>query len=76
MKLKLSRQWTSILDRHGETGMGYVVVSVVLKDGRRFDRVCVAWDTIAAIAGLTDVPFSDDDIADLIVTHDRTGRHP
>jgi hypothetical protein len=58
----------------GETAMGFVIVSVILRDGRRFDRLCVAWDTIVGIPDVTEPPFEDDEIADLIVIHDRTGR--
>jgi hypothetical protein len=54
-----------------ETGMGYQVVTVVLKDGTRFDQVVVVEGCITQIRGRADIPFTEDDIARIVVTHDK-----
>ena len=47
--LTLSDKWAPFFRSIHETGMGYVIVSVILKDGRQFDRVCVVGGTITKI---------------------------
>ena len=54
-----------------ETGMGYQVVTVILKDGRRFDQVVAIQGAIAEVRGRDDIPFREEDISELIVTHDK-----
>lgn len=51
--------------------MGYQVVSVVLKDGRRFDQVAVVEGCISEIRGRDDIPFTEDLIDQIILTHDK-----
>ena len=72
--LQLSDKWAAALLGERETGMGYQVVTIQLKDGRRFAGVTVTGGTIASIDGYDDIPFSEGDIAAIAVTHDR-GRH-
>jgi hypothetical protein len=64
--LTLSDKWASFLNSMPETGMGYVIVSVILKDGRRFDRVCVDGGVITKIGESTTIPFAEADIAELV----------
>jgi hypothetical protein len=64
-----------------ETGMGYQMVSVILADGRRYDRVVVIEGRISSINGLKTVPwatsdkdiipFTTADIVDVILTHEK-----
>lgn len=51
--------------------MGYQIVSVFLKDGRRFDQTVIVGGTIGQIKGIAGIPFTEDEIADIIVTHDK-----
>jgi hypothetical protein len=44
----------------------------VLKDGRRYPRVAIDGGWIGEVNGDPTIPFSEDDIAELIVTHDKT----
>jgi hypothetical protein len=67
----LSAKWISELANKPETGMGYQVVSVILQDGRRFDQTAVVEGIIAEIRGLGEIPFTEDQIAQIIVTHDK-----
>lgn len=64
-------KWASELASKPETGMGYQVVSVVLRDGKRFDQVVIVEGRITEIRGLIDIPFTEDQIAQLILTHDK-----
>jgi hypothetical protein len=66
-----SQRWISTIKSLGETGMVYVVVSVTLKDGRKFNQVVIDSGILARIRGLSNVPFAEDDIADISATHER-----
>ena len=54
-----------------ETGIGYQVVSVELKDGRVFDQVVVSEGCIIEVRGCTEIPFAPDDVASVSVNHKR-----
>jgi hypothetical protein len=69
--IALSGKWAAKLLSQPETGMGYQVVTVVLKDGRKFPQVAVVQGQIAQIRGRKDIPFREEDIAELVVTHDK-----
>jgi len=51
-----------------ETGIGYVVVSVKLKDGTSFDQVAISAGCVIEVRGFKKVPF-EGDIASMQVTH-------
>ena len=51
--------------------MGYQVASICLKDGRRYDEVLIESGVITRVRGLHEIPFTDQDIADIVVTHDK-----
>ena len=59
------------LKREHETGLGYQVVSVRLKDGRVFDQVVASEGCIIAVRGYAEVPFGANEIQDLGVNHRR-----
>lgn len=69
--ITLSSKWATELASKPETGMGYQVVSVVLKDGKKFDQVAVVEGRITEIRGRADIPFAEDDIAEIILTHEK-----
>ncbi|HWE75815.1 MAG TPA: hypothetical protein VG328_21825 [Stellaceae bacterium] len=69
--LRLSENWAEFFRRSPETGMGYWIVTIVLKNGRRFERVAVTGGTIGSIEGSPTIPFGEDEIAEFIVTHDK-----
>ena len=60
--IRLSDKWHPVLDRGGETGMGYSIATVVLKDGREFKQAAIIDVTLAEIRGLEAIPFAEDDI--------------
>jgi hypothetical protein len=51
--------------------MDYQIASVLLKDGARFDQVVIVGGHITQIKGIKEIPFSEEDIADIVVTHDK-----
>jgi len=69
--LNLSIKWATKLIAQSETGMGYQIVSIFLKDGRRFEQAVIVGGAVSQIRGLPGIPFTDDEIEDIIVTHDK-----
>ncbi len=64
-------RWAKFFENKRETGMGYWIVSVILHDARRFDQVVIDSGYLTYIRGLNDIPFVQDDIAQIIITHDK-----
>jgi hypothetical protein len=58
-----------LLKHHRETGIGYQVVSVTLKNGLHFDQVVASEGCVIQVRGHKDVPFSPDDVASVSVNH-------
>lgn len=52
-----------------ETGIGYLVVSVELKDGRSFDQVATSEGCIIEVRGYKEIPFAPEDMIAVNVTH-------
>ena len=69
--LKLSARWAPYLIEQGETGMGYWVATLVLKDGRRFPKTIIDSGYIKEIGGFPATAFSEEDIDDIIVDRGR-----
>ena len=63
MTLPLSDRWATYFRSIPETGLDYTIVSVILKDGRRFDRVCVVGGVITRVGESSSIPFIESDIA-------------
>jgi hypothetical protein len=59
------------LDQGEETGIGYQVVSVELKDGRFFEQVVASEGCIIEVRGYKEIPFAPDDVALVKVNHKR-----
>ncbi len=57
------------LKRAGETGIGYQVVSVELRDGRKFDQVVTSEGHVIEVRGFKEIPFSPDEVACVNVNH-------
>jgi hypothetical protein len=54
-----------------ETGPGYHIVSVELKDGRCFDQVIVSEGCIISVRGHNDIPFDFNEVASIEINHRR-----
>jgi hypothetical protein len=46
--------------------MGYVIATVILKDGRHYPRAVVTGGIIGSVDGESIIPFSEDEIAELV----------
>ena len=59
------------LKRSRETGIGYQVISVELKDGRCFDQAVASEGCIIEVRGYEEIPFAPEEVASVIVNHKR-----
>ncbi|MGA2813871.1 MAG: hypothetical protein ABSG16_20915 [Candidatus Acidiferrum sp.] len=59
------------LKEAGETGLGYQVISVALKDGRHFDQVAASEGCVIEVRGCAAIPFAPGDVAAVKVNHKR-----
>jgi hypothetical protein len=66
-----SGDWSDTVRTLGETGMGYTVASITLKDGRQFDQVVIDSGHVTRVRGLPDVPFTENDIAAIKENHQK-----
>ncbi len=73
--LQLSNKWERLLTSQPETGMGYQIASIVLKDGRKYDQAVIAGGIVTKIRNIEDIPFGEDDIDQIIVTHVKWNFH-
>lgn len=69
--IKLSEKLAIDLAAMPETGMGYHVVNVELKDGRKFEQVIIIEGLISEIRGLKEIPFTEDQIDKINLTHNK-----
>ena len=58
----IPKEWAAYLKRQRETGLGYQVISVNLKDGRRFDQVVASEGCVIQVRGYSEVPFQEDEV--------------
>jgi hypothetical protein len=65
----IPRDCVDSLKRDEETGIGYQIVSVKLKDGRSFEQGVTSEGCIIQVRGYKDVPFAPDEIASVNVNH-------
>jgi hypothetical protein len=59
------------LKQDKETGLGYQVVSVTLKDGSLFEQVATSEGSVIQVRGYDEIPFSAEDVAAVRVNHKR-----
>jgi len=52
-----------------ETGIGYQVVSVQLKDEKIFEQVVISEGCIIEVRGYKEIPFSPDEVVSVNLTH-------
>jgi hypothetical protein len=69
--MRLAERWLEYLCTMPETEMGYQLVDIELKDGGEFKQAVVDSGYLTRIRGLDQIPFSESDIADIRVTHDK-----
>ncbi len=54
-----------------EAGMGYQIVSIILKNGMRYDQAVIESGFVTRIRNHKTIPFTEEEIAKIIVTHDK-----
>jgi hypothetical protein len=64
-------EWLDYLAHEPETGMGYQVVEVKLKDGRFFPQVVAGGGCFTTVRGFRQIPFTEGDVASVRVNHKR-----
>lgn len=69
--VSIPRECVDYLKRDKETGIGYQVVSVNLKDGRCFDQVVASEGCIIQVRGYTEIPFAPEEVTSVSVNHRR-----
>jgi hypothetical protein len=67
--LTLSNKWAPILLSQPETGMGYQVATVTLRDGREFAPVTIVGGIVTSVGKSTSIPFSEAEIDRIVVDH-------
>ena len=65
--LHLSDKWGPVLVSQPESGMGYWVTSVFLRDGSRIDNVTIVGGIVTEVNGKKEIPFTEDQIVDIRV---------
>lgn len=75
MVAELPPRWAAYLRDQPESGMTYHMLTLVLSDGRRFERVpyCAGYVDLSGLLGFGKMPFEPSDIVEVVVTHDRSG---
>ena len=70
--LKLSeKRFSDFLRDQPESGMGYWIVTVVLKNGRTFPQTVINGGTVTRVRHYNMIPFSEGEIDRLQVTHEK-----
>ena len=69
--MRLADRWSTFLLTQPETGMGYQVVRLTLRDGRQFDGVTVVDGIASGLPPAVEAGLADDDIVEIVVTHSR-----
>jgi hypothetical protein len=67
--LALSDKWAPILVSQPESGMGYQIATVFLRDGTEIKNVVIVGGMVTEASGKKNIPFTEDEIADIRVTH-------
>jgi len=69
--LPLSKQWCDFLIAQTETGMGYFIVTVTTKDGRRYPQAVIDSGYVTRARDFHAIPFRIEEIQSIDVTHDK-----
>ena len=67
----IPKECLALLKQDAETGIGYQIASLELKNGRYFDQVVVSEGCIIEVRGYREIPFSVEEVASISVNHNR-----
>jgi hypothetical protein len=65
------KRHSDYLKSQPETGMGYWIAAVYLRDGRIFQQVLIEAGYVTKARGEIGIPFTEVDIDHLVVTHEK-----
>jgi cytochrome oxidase assembly protein ShyY1 len=65
------KRFADFFKQQPETGMGYWVVTAVLKNGRRYAQVLVNSGYVTRVKNYKDIPFTEHEIDHFVVTHEK-----
>jgi hypothetical protein len=69
--IQIPEEWIEYLRNGPETGMGYQVVSVKLRDGRTFEQVVVCSGWFTQVRGYKEIPFREGEVVLIKINHKR-----
>ena len=69
--VQLSKSWSDFCIRAPESGMGYLIATIELKNGTKIPQAVIMDGCISQIRGMKEIPFTNDDIQVIIPTHER-----
>jgi len=70
--VKLPKNFIENLINQPETGMGYQIANIILHNGDQYNQVVILeCSMITQIRGLDYIPFSTNDIKEIIITHEK-----
>lgn len=67
---ELPKKWIDYLLKQPESGMGYQIVTVTLREGQKFEAAVSGGQFLGAVRGHTGVPFDPADITGIEVVPD------
>ena len=67
---ELPKRWSDYLLKQPESGMGFQIVTIALRDGSKFEAAVTESHIIGTVRGQTGVPFDPEDIAGIEVIPD------
>ena len=67
---ELPKKWSDYLFKQPESGMTYQIVTITLRDGRKFEVSVTDSHIIGRVRGYSGIPFDPEDIASIEVTPD------
>ena len=69
--LTLAEKWSEYLRSQPETGMGYQIVSITTKDGKKYPQAVIDSGFVTRVRGYEAIPFAADEISEIRVTHEK-----
>jgi hypothetical protein len=67
----LPEKWGPLLASQPETGIGYQVATITLRDGTQWSQAVIEEGHVTRIRGQASIPFKGEDVIDVRVTHDK-----
>ena len=70
--MQLPQKFIKKLISQPETGMGYQIATIILSNGKQYHQVVILEShQIVYVKGYNSIPFSNNDIVEIILTHNK-----